>query len=175
MTEWLSLSAVKHGVLTTAPPGNSPSDSYSYGHLTASHTPAPLQIITVTLCIPLEPTWVPQSETKGNTGLSEWVQNMLSPNMPIWHFDYFWAKGTWKATGVRKTPWFTVSFLRTGDRTPVWNISCLNLEEENILFSRDGKYRRRSIWTKKPCSNNSYLPLVSLYSYFLIITTLCST
>ena len=83
MTKRLSLSAVKHGVLTTAPPGNSPSDSYSYGHLTASHTPAPLQIITVTLCIPLEPTWVPQSETKGNTGLSEWVQNMLSPNMPI--------------------------------------------------------------------------------------------
>ena len=83
MTERLSLSAVKHGVLTTAPPRNSLSDPYSYGHLTASHTPALLQMITITLCIPLEPTWVPQSETKGNTGLKEWVQNMLPPNMPI--------------------------------------------------------------------------------------------
>ena len=133
MTEWLSLSAARHGALSTASPGNSLTESHAYAHLTASHTPAPLHISTITSRIPLEPTWVLQRETKGNTGLSEWVQNMPPPNMTIWRFGYFWAKRIWKATVVKKTPWFAVSFLRTGDRAPVWNTPCLNLEEENFF------------------------------------------
>jgi len=80
-----------------------------------------------------------------------------------WFIDYFALKSLerwWMQDGRSDPPFYS---WRQEIKLPCERCPFCTRRKEDVLITKDTELRQKEICTHRPCSNNSYLPLASLY------------
>ena len=75
----------------------------------------------------------------------------------------FCIEVTWETVDARWAFRSSFLFLKAGDKLPCGRCPFCTRRKEDVLITKDTELRQKEICTHRPCSNNSYLPLASLY------------